>query len=378
MNEKEIAEIRRRLKADKTNISAVRGCYVNEQREIVSEFKQSMAMTSREEADQILGLLKKSLSGTPGKNLLDIEFETQQVIDGEAHARLMKLRKSGLEDEAAVQELYSRIITELNIEGNYMILLAHENYDVPYRSRDGEGDSEKSTEVFSYFICSVCPIKLTKPALSYYVNECRFRNIAADWIISPPELGFMFPAFDDRAANIYNALYYTRDIAENHKEFADAVFQSSVAMPAAEQRATFQAVLGESIEEDCSLEVVQAVHGQLAGMIEDHKANKDLEPLRFSKKTVKAVLEDCGVSEQHVATFEQRFDAEFGQKAELCPVNVVDTKQIEIKTPDVTVRVNPERSDLIKTKTLNGAKYILIRAEDVIEVNGVNIHIPRE
>ena len=188
----------------------------------------------------------------------------------------------------------------------------------------------------------------------------------------------MFPAFDDRSANIYNALYYTRDIAENHKEFVDAVFQSPVAMPAAAQRATFQAVLGESIDEDCSLEVVQAVHGQLAGMIEDHKANKDLEPLRFSKKTVKTVLEDCGVSQQHVATFEQRFDAEFGEKAELCPVNVVDTKQIEIKTPDVTVRVNPERSDLIKTKTMDGARYILIRAEDVIEVNGVNIHIPKE
>lgn len=378
MNEKEVAEIRRRFRADKSNIIAVRGCYVNEQREIVSEFKQSMALTSHEESEQILSLLRKSLSGTLGKNLVDIEFETQQVISGGEHKLLMELRKSALGDDAAVAEFYRRVIQELSLEGSYMIMLAHDSYDVPYRSRDGESQSDASSEVFSYIVCSICPIKLTKPALSYYIDECRFRNIASDWVVGSPELGFMFPAFDDRSANIYNALYYTRDISENHKEFVEAVFKSPVSMPAAEQKQTFQSVLGDTVAEDCSLEVVQAVHERLGGMIEDHKANKDLEPLRFSKRTVKTVLEGCGVSSQHVTAFEERYDEEFGENAELCPVNVVDTKQLEIKTPNVLIRVNPERSDLIKTKFLNGLPYILIRAEEGVEVNGVCIHIPKE
>ena len=57
MNEKELAEIRRRFRADHSNIIAVRGCYVNEQREVVAEFKQSMTVTSREESWQILARL---------------------------------------------------------------------------------------------------------------------------------------------------------------------------------------------------------------------------------------------------------------------------------------------------------------------------------
>ena len=155
MNEKEIAELRRRFRADHSNITAVRGCYVNEKREVVAEFRQSMTMCSREESEQILALLKKSLSGTLGKNLAEIEFETQQVVSGEEHALLMALRKSGLDDDDAVHEFFRRTIEATNMEGNYLILLAHDNYDVPYRSKDGESEGRDSEEVFSYIVCSL-------------------------------------------------------------------------------------------------------------------------------------------------------------------------------------------------------------------------------
>ena len=375
MNEKELAEIRRRFRADHSNITAVRGCYVNEQREVVAEFKQSMAMTSREESEQILALLKKSLSGTLGKNLTEIEFETQQVVSGEEHKLLMQLRESGLSDDGAVREFYRRVIETMNIEGNFLLLLAHDSYDVPYRSRDGESGGRDSEEVFSYIICSLCPIKLTKPQLGFHVDENCFRNIAADWVVSPPELGFLFPTFDDRSANIYSALYYTKDLSENHGEFVDAVFKCPVPMPAAAQRDTFCSILSESVAEDCSLEVVQAVRGQLSGMIADHKENKDLEPLKMSKKVVKDVLETCGVPETHVSKFEEKYDEEFGEGIELNPAALMDVKQLEIKTPDVTIRVNSERADLVKTEMINGKRFILIRAEEGVEVNGVSIAI---
>ena len=53
----------------------------------------------------------------------------------------------------------------------------------------------------------------------------------------------------------------------------------------------------------------------------------------------------------------------------------MDSKQLEVKTPDVTIKVNPERSDLVETRVIDGARYILIRAEEGVEVNGVQIHI---
>ncbi len=375
MNEKEIAELRRRFRADHSNITAVRGCYVNEKREVVAEFRQSMTMCSREESEQILALLKKSLSGTLGKNLAEIEFETQQVVSGEEHALLMALRKSGLDDDDAVHEFFRRTIEATNMEGNYLILLAHDNYDVPYRSKDGESEGRDSEEVFSYIVCSLCPIKLTKPQLGFHVNENRFCNIAADWVVSAPELGFLFPAFDDRATNIYSALYYTKDLAENHGEFVDAIFKCPVPMPAAAQRESFGAVLSESVAEDCSFDVVHAVHEQMSGMIADHRENRDIEPLKLSKTQVKELLETCGVADERVSRFEERYDETFGEDTTLSPAALVGAKQLELTTPDVVIRVNPERADLVKTEVIDGRRYILIRADEGVELNGVPIAI---
>lgn len=374
MNEKEIAEIRRRFRPEKSNITRIRGCYVNEQGEIISEFSQSLALLPQEESEELLALLKKTLSGAIGKSLIDIEFETQQVLEGDEHKLLMALRESALENDDAVRAFYERVIGSLRVEGNYLILLACDKYDVPCYAKDGEKQVDASTEMFSYFLCSVCPVKLTKPALGFHAAENTFRNITAGWAVSAPELGFLFPAFDNRSANIYNALYYSRNPAENHAEFVDAVFKREIPMPAAAQKETFQSILS-AVAEDCSFEVVQTVHEQLSGMIEEHKSKKEEAPPVISKHTVKDILSSCGVSEEHVAAFEEEYDSGFGAEAEISPQTVIDAKQLELRTADVTIHVNPERSDLVETRIINGSRYILIRADDDVVVNGVKIHI---
>lgn len=375
MNEKEVAELRRRFRQDKSGITHIRGCYVNENREVMAEFDQSLAMMGQEEGEKFLAILRKALSGTLSKNLVDLTFATEQVVHGEEHKLLMELRRSAIKNEEAVQAFFQRVIGTLNLEGNYLVMLVHDAYDVPYRSKDDEKQADASAEVFSYILCAVCPVKQTKPGLGYSVHENEFHNCHLDWVVSAPELGFLFPAFDDRSTNLYGALYYNRDTTENHAEFVDAVFKSGAPMPAAEQKETFQSLLGETLEDECCFEVVQAVQGELCGLIASHKESKVVEPLIISKSTVRQVLSSCGVSDSHMEAFETQFDDQFGTDADLSPRNLVDTKQLEIKTPDVTIRVNPERSDLVETRVLNGKKYILIRADEGVEVNGVSIHI---
>lgn len=364
MNEKEIAELRRRIRPDKSSITHVRGCYVNESREIIAQFDQSLALMTQEESEKFLGLLRKSLSGTVGKNLIDITFTTQQVVDSPEHRLLMALRSSALGEEEAVQALFERCIASLTIEGNYLVLLAYDTYDVPFRSRDGEKQVDAGNgEVFSYILCCVCPVKQTKPALSYHVQENEFHEQKMDYLVSAPELGFLFPAFDERSTNLYNALYYTRDTADSRQEFIDAVFHTPAPMPAQEQRETFQSILGEALGEECSLDVVQSVHEQFCGLIQEHKESREVEPLTISKGTVRQVLSSCGVSEDRSQLFAQQYDEAFGGDTDLSPKNLVDAKQMELKTPDVTIQVNPERSDLVRTKVIDGKKYILIRAD---------------
>ena len=375
MNEKEVGELRRRFRPEKNGITHIRGCYVNENREIVSQFNQPLGLMNQEESEMILGIIRRTLSGTLGKNLMDIEFATQQVVDGEEHKLLMTLKNSSLGDEEAVQAFFRRVIDSVDVEGNYLVLLARDSYDVPYRSRDGEKQDDASSEVYTYILCSVCPVKLTRPALSYYVHQNEFHNLKADWVVSAPELGFLFPAFDDRSANLYGALYYSRDITESHEAFVDAVFHTAPPMPAAAQKETFQNILQGALAEDCRYEVVQAVQDQFCALIEEHRESKEAEPLKVSKGAVKCVLNSCGVSESHLESFDAKYDDEFGADAGLSPRNLVDTKQLEVRTPDVTIRVNPERSDLVETRTIDGARYILIRADEGVEVNGVNILI---
>ena len=131
MIEKEVSELRRQLRPDRSGISKVYGCYVNENRTIVSTFEQSLGLTTQEESEAYLGLLKKSLSGTLGKNLLDIPFSNEQVMHGEAHALLMKLRDSRLEDADARNTFYQKVISCVSLGENYLILIAHNAYDVP-------------------------------------------------------------------------------------------------------------------------------------------------------------------------------------------------------------------------------------------------------
>lgn len=375
MNEKEVAEIRRRFRPDKSNITHIRGCYVNDKREIVSEFDQSLTLMPQEEGEKMLTLLKRSLSGTLGKNLVDITFATQQVVDSEEHRRLMHLRDSALNDQEGVEAFYRCVIDNLRLEEHYLILLAYDRYDVPYRSKDGGSLEDASTEVFSYVLCAVCPVKMPKPALCYDVPQNAFHSMKIDWLVAPPELGFLFPAFDDRSTNIYNALYYTKSLEENHKEFVDAVFHTEIPEPAQVQKESFHTVIQEALEEECSFEVVETVHDELCSMLEEHKASKEPEPLAISKRVVKGVLESCGVSPERLEAFSEKYDERFGADNDIRPRNVVNQKQFEVKTPDVTIHVNPERKDLVETRNIDGTNYILIRAEGGVEVNGIDIHI---
>ena len=374
MNEKEIAEIRRRFRPDKTNISKIRGCYINESHEITTEFYESLGLMSPEQTEDILARLKKTLSGTPGKNLIDIEFSTQQVLDSEEHKLLTTLRKSGLSDDEAVKAFYEKVRSSVVLEGAYLILLANDTYDIPSFSKDGEKEDE-STEVFSYFVCAICPVKLTKAALGYHAHEKKFCNIRPDWAVGVPELGFMFPAFDDRTANIYKSLYYTRNVSDSQDAFVQTLFGTETPpMPATEQKETFQSILSESIGEDCNMNIVKAVHTEIAEMLEEHKNSKNPDPLTLKKENIKDVLISCSVSEEKIQSFEERFDEVFGEDSEISAVNLA-SKQIEVSTADVSIKVNGERGDLIRTRVIDGVKYILIRADDSVEVNGVKISI---
>ena len=379
MNDKEIGEIRRHLRRDRSNITKIYGCFVNDNREIITEFSQSTGMMPENEGDKYFALFKRVLSGSVGKNLIDLSFKTAQVAQGAPeHKLLMDLRECKLSDDDLLHGFFQKIIDTVTLEGNYLILIGCDSYDVPFKGKDDISDADKSEEVYTYLICAICPVKQTKANLHYVPEEKLFHDGAMNQPVSAPVLGFLFPAFDNRSTNIYNALYYTHDIKVSQDALIEALFNTPVPMPAAEQKKCFEALLTTALGEDCNLDVVQTVHDQLCERIELHKEAKVAEPLLIAKADVKETLASCGVSEEHLAKWSVDYDETFGFEADLHPKNIIDTKRFEVKTPDVSIKVDPTRSDLIETRTIGGVKYIMICADENVEVNGVSIHIDEE
>lgn len=374
MNEKEIGEIRRHLRRDRSNMTAIYGCYVNDNKEIISEYRASTGIMSENEADKYFAILRKALSGSVGKNLIDLTFKTSQVAGSPEHDLLMELRKTTLQDEELRMTLYKKMIDTIVLEGNYLILLGCDTYDVPFKSKDDSLQNDSADETYTYLICAVCPVKQTKANLHYVPEEKTFHDGAMNQPVSAPEIGFLFPAFDNRSTNIYNALYYTHNTKENQDALIEAVFNTPVPKPAAEQKKCFEALLTTALGEECNLDVVQTVHEQLCERIELHKESKVPDPLLIDKNVLKDVLTSCGVSETGVAKFSVQYDEAFGFEAELHPKNIIDSKHFEIHTPDIAIKIDPTRTDLVETRVIGGVKYIMINADEDVEVNGVSIH----
>lgn len=377
MNQKELREIRKRFTLDKDSISHVYGCYVNAAKDIVARMDMSMGLMEQEEAELYLKLLKKSISGTLGKNLLDIEFSTKQVEDSDEHRLLQALRQSHLRDEDMRELFYKRVIESLDFgDDSYVILLASDSYDIPFKGRDDELWEEGSNEVFDYIICCICSVKDARASLRYFAEEQNFRGASSGHVLGNPELGFMFPSFDDRSTNIYNALYYSRGLVDIHHEFIDGIFHIEKSpMSAGAQQHAFTDVLCESLGEDCSLDVVKAVHGQIRQQLLVHKESKDPEVPELFVEDLDDVLKHSGVPEEKVEIFNEACRKEFGDQSILNPINVMESKKFEMKTPEVKITVDPEYTYLITTQEIDGSQYLLIPAGEGVTVNGIDISV---
>lgn len=379
MNQKELGELRRRLRPGKNNLSHVYGCYVSPLKEIIAEVDQPLSLLNEDDVESCLALLRKALSGGLGRNLINVEFSTRQVAEGEELKRLQALREDRLKDAAARRAFYETIIQSLELgEDSYLILLAQESYDVPFRTKNDEALDDASDTVYSYLLCAVCPMREGKPGLGYVPNENALHVKTAGRLAAPPEVGFLWPAFDDRAANLYNALYYARKPELLHGEFLSGVFGTEPPLSAPEQREAFETALTDALGAECSMELVQAVHEQLRERIELHKESRDPEPLTVTARDVGGMLRECGVEAERVSAFQDYCGQRLGEEAAVDPANLIDSRRFQIKAGEITITVKPELSGQVESRVLEGRTYLLIPAGDGVEVNGLPVELEAE
>lgn len=371
MIKQEISELKKLFTQRNCSITRICGCYVDGEKNKKTQLKQAFLALPEEEMFKYFEILRKTLSGTLGKNLLTLDFPLHTENEGGTQEFLLRLRDSKLKDDALLEEYYDKIIEAYEYVGNYLILVIHDVYDVPGKTTDGISMEDASDEIYEYILTCICPVNLSKPGLSYNALENTFQNRIRDWVVDMPETGFLFPAFHDRSADIHSTLYYSKDSEELREGFVEQLLGCPLPLSAGGQKETFQALIEETLGETCDIEIVKNIHAKINEMVEERK--EDPAPLILDKNEVKTIFASSGVSNEKLADFDRYYDATAGEDTSMFVSNVVNTRSFEVKTPDVVVKVKPERMDLLETRNINGRECLVIALDGGVMVNGINV-----
>lgn len=373
MTRKELNEIKSQYTLEDCGILRLCGCYVDGERNKITQFNENFLNLPEEEKHKYFDIFKKTLSGTPGKNLVDMKFNVDAYADEGARTFLMNLRDSGLKDDRLLNEFYDRIINNYSYVGNYLILLINQVYDIPAVTTDNIEMDDASDEVYSYILCSICHVNLSKPGLGYDEEDNNFHDKKQNHMVDVPDVGFLFPAFNKRSADEDMTLFYTKDVSEFEDGLIDCLLDCAVPLPAKQQKETFTSLVNEALGEEADLEIVKNIHENLEQIIEEKKQESPA-PVMLDKTEMKDLLEKSGVKEEKLENFEEHFEMAAGEHGKLVASNVSSGKKFEVKTPDVVIKINSGKTDIVSTQVIDGRQCLVIQIDERLEVNGISVN----
>ncbi|MCR1839297.1 DUF4317 domain-containing protein [Murimonas intestini] len=371
MNKKEISEIKKLLTPNKSVFTRICGCYVDAEKNQKTKLKEAFLSLLEEEAFKYFAIFKKTLSGTIGRNLINMEFPLDQEMGDGTQTFLLKLRDTELKDDDLIEEFYQKVMETYLYPENYYIILVHGAYDVPGRASDNLDMDDASDYVYNFVLCSICPVKLSKPGLCYNIDTNQIENRIQDWIVETPDVGFLFPAFNDRNTDVHGLLYYAKNPEILQEEFIDQFLGCRIPLSAKTQKETFQTIIEETLDRSCDFDTVMSIQENLNELLEERK--EDPEPVTLDKVEVKRLLANSGVANERLEEFDTHYEAAADEKTSFIAANVASVRSYEIKTPDVVIKVSPDKAQLVEHREIDGIPYILIKATDQVEINGIAV-----
>lgn len=410
MNKRDVLELKRRLKKAECTFTKMSGCYVNANKEKVLSFTQDFRDLADEEYYKYLDLANKVLSGTVGNNLLKLDFSNDAEAPLGPQQLLLGIRESNLKNEELLETFYQHIIDNFYYVGNYLIVLFRDTYDIPAKTSD-QFKTGESEEVYEYILCAVCPVDLSKPGLGYLADSNRIGSRIRDWVVGVPEIGFVFPLFDERSANIHSTLFYTKNTKEPHDEFMCEVLGCGLKRTTQEKKIAFKNIVMKASENDeKGEELFTAIQGGLNDIlvhdeIMETETSDGYQPI-LTKEAILGLSDYIDIPQnvtEHIAkTWEEEIqdaeeapeikavlDKKLAKEAShieteksLVKENAMLKEQLnihesvnpneEVHKEDVIVRVSRKKADEITTKEIDGQMYVMIPIEDESQtfVNG--------
>ena len=390
MDKKSIGELRRRLKKDSCTFTKICGCYVDDNKNKVTNLDEIFMNLEDEEYYKYLEIGKKVLSTNVGNNILELNFPIEEEQPGGHQQFLMGLKKSALKDQGLVDTFYDMIIEKYDSLGNYLILLFHDVYDVMTKTSDNN-KLDESEEVYEYIICAICPMVLSKPGLGYNKDKNRISTLNREWFVGMPETGFVFPAFIDRSSDIHSVLLYTADSKNVHTEMIEDILGCRQRLTHAQQQNVLNDMVLEVTGEDNIKEVMESVNIELAQISEDEPEST------ISKTHIKSALEYAGIQENKAESIGDKYMTSINNEEIPLIGDIVPNKAAKIvkdnnekyllkeeikelnrkiatiteeqsgEEPgesDIIIKVNSDKKDLIRQETIDGQPCVVIPLTD--------------
>ncbi|MDD6577936.1 MAG: DUF4317 domain-containing protein [Lachnospiraceae bacterium] len=331
MNKREIAEIKRRFNKEGCTFTKMAACYVNSQKAKVTCFRKTFLNLEDDEFYKYLEIANKALSGKPGNNLIELPFPLEAEQEGGAQALLMELRKTRLEDDDVLNRFYDRVIASYDKPENYLILLFHDAYDVPVKTKDNLA-LDDSEEVYEYIICAICPVDLSKPGLGYQEDENRIGAIPRNWVVGATESAFTFPCFTDRSTDLHAVMCYTKDAKLPHTELWEQVLGCKAVYTSTQKKNAFKNIVTQSLgdpEDEDVIDTVLDVQTNLNTFVEQQKEILEKgEPIRLDQEDLAPILTNSGIDEPAVQQITEKYNSFFEEDFPTAD-EVVDTKALK-------------------------------------------------
>lgn len=370
MVKKEIAEIKKTLRPESNSFTMLCGCYVHGEDRERTTFKTAFQSLQEEDFFKYLDVFKKTLSGSIGKTLFNVPLSREQQ---ELQELLYELVTGGCKDDNKLNEFYERVTGAIETQENFVIFLAHNRYDIPGKTSDDLEMDDASEEVFSYILCAVCPVSLTEPGLGYSEECGTFESMVRNWTAHKPDYGFLFPAFNDRSADIHEMLFYNRSVKSLGDQAVLNFTGNGLPMAAEEQKDAVCKIAENLFQGELDYSMAMAVKEQIDQTIEERADMERAEETELDKEKLKDLLER--------ATGQPISDAEFNHAAhgvldegeKLCYENLSDTRTLELKTPTVTVKVKTNETGTPEVRKIDGRNCIVIPVEGELTVNGMKV-----
>ena len=371
MNKKELAEIKRSFceGCGFFTLNHILYAYVDAEKNVKCYDVKNYGMMAEDEGACVMETLKKTLSGSLGKNLTEYAFPNESYEDGGAQKVLYTALKAKLEDEEANKALIDRIVENTSCETAYAIITGHCTYSILVKDKNdeslGEGDSD-----YNFLITALCPVNTGDDGLFFDSdNESISKKSNTEMIIArAPQDGFLYPVFSDRSPDVNHVMYYTRSPKKPNLSIVEDVLDCKFEFTPDGEKERFHAVLTDVCREELDYTVITRVNDIIRDVIDQNK--NETEPPVIDAGRMKAILSDAGVSDEKLEALDAVYKTTVGESA-LTASNLVENKTV-LSVSEITVNISKDATDKVRTSVIQGRKCLIIDLDDPnVTINGI-------